>query len=171
QESLGSTLASSISSASLNFPFDTPVGARFLNITETHLFSPALVNEFRFGFVHINDNLDNFPPVTVSDLSIDRPTNNVTSSIYKFVLASSGFEIDRKSTRLNSSHVSISYAVFCLKKKKITIYNKRTETRLPDPLKSSSPSHTVTVSNLADSHHLGIRSIRHLSLAPQLLHV
>src|SRR5690606_41261399 len=27
-------------------------------------------------------------------------------------------EIDRKSTRLNSSHVKISYAVFCLKKKK-----------------------------------------------------
>src|SRR5437868_10381364 len=26
-------------------------------------------------------------------------------------------ELDRKSTRLNSSHVSISYAVFCLKKK------------------------------------------------------
>src|SRR5438874_11409715 len=28
--------------------------------------------------------------------------------------------IDRKSTRLNSSHVEISYAVFCLKKKKQT---------------------------------------------------
>src|SRR5436309_7906451 len=27
---------------------------------------------------------------------------------------------DRKSTRLNSSHVKISYAVFCLKKKKLT---------------------------------------------------
>src|SRR5690349_22911147 len=27
---------------------------------------------------------------------------------------------DRKSTRLNSSHVEISYAVFCLKKKKTT---------------------------------------------------
>src|SRR5690348_18043236 len=27
--------------------------------------------------------------------------------------------VDRKSTRLNSSHPSISYAVFCLKKKKI----------------------------------------------------
>src|SRR5438067_9904964 len=27
-------------------------------------------------------------------------------------------DADRKSTRLNSSHVSISYAVFCLKKKK-----------------------------------------------------
>src|SRR5690606_42020090 len=32
-------------------------------------------------------------------------------------------KIDRKSTRLNSSHVKISYAVFCLKKK-----NKRTTT-------------------------------------------
>src|SRR2546430_13715628 len=29
--------------------------------------------------------------------------------------------IDRKSTRLNSSHSQISYAVFCLKKKKINI--------------------------------------------------
>src|SRR5437660_8858459 len=28
---------------------------------------------------------------------------------------------DRKSTRLNSSHVAISYAVFCLKKKKTSI--------------------------------------------------
>src|SRR5207249_8372696 len=39
---------------------------------------------------------------------------------------------DRKSTRLNSSHVSISYAVFCLKKKKkktknICINNKKTK--------------------------------------------
>src|SRR5207249_11934540 len=33
---------------------------------------------------------------------------------------------DRKSTRLNSSHVSISYAVFCLKKKKKTKTRKKT---------------------------------------------
>src|SRR5690606_41194221 len=32
-------------------------------------------------------------------------------------------EKDRKSTRLNSSHVKISYAVFCLKKKKISNTN------------------------------------------------
>src|SRR5690606_39953706 len=32
-----------------------------------------------------------------------------------------GEEVDRKSTRLNSSHVKISYAVFCLKKKKTKI--------------------------------------------------
>src|SRR5436853_3382524 len=31
---------------------------------------------------------------------------------------------DRKSTRLNSSHLGISYAVFCLKKKKKTTNNK-----------------------------------------------
>src|SRR2546422_1359554 len=32
--------------------------------------------------------------------------------------AKGAYEIDRKSTRLNSSHGYISYAVFCLKKKK-----------------------------------------------------
>src|SRR3712207_7503107 len=31
--------------------------------------------------------------------------------------------IDRKSTRLNSSHANISYAVFCLKKKKMKLQN------------------------------------------------
>src|SRR5438445_12117755 len=31
-------------------------------------------------------------------------------------------QLDRKSTRLNSSHANISYAVFCLKKKKIKRY-------------------------------------------------
>src|SRR5947199_7111558 len=32
---------------------------------------------------------------------------------------------DRKSTRLNSSHLGISYAVFCLKKKKKTVKTRR----------------------------------------------
>src|SRR5690606_39942608 len=37
---------------------------------------------------------------------------------------------DRKSTRLNSSHVKISYAVFCLKKKKRLKHNtQRTDAR------------------------------------------
>src|SRR5437868_9538587 len=42
---------------------------------------------------------------------------------------------DRKSTRLNSSHVSISYAVFCLKKKNSPIL-------LPSTLFSTSASST-----------------------------
>src|SRR5258708_13552607 len=35
-------------------------------------------------------------------------------------------QLDRKSTRLNSSHQIISYAVFCLKKKKKKKYNRIT---------------------------------------------
>src|SRR3712207_8999188 len=35
---------------------------------------------------------------------------------------------DRKSTRLNSSHANISYAVFCLKKKTKTTYNTYKDT-------------------------------------------
>src|SRR5438270_14070084 len=42
-----------------------------------------------------------------------RPVSNITAPIFQR-------RRDRKSTRLNSSHSQISYAVFCLKKKKIT---------------------------------------------------
>jgi hypothetical protein len=93
QASLGGTLASSISSSDLNFPYDLPVNTRFLNISETHLFSSALVNDFRFGYIRINNNLINTPPVTADDLNIDRPTNNITQSIYKFTLLTSGFQL------------------------------------------------------------------------------
>src|SRR5258708_18907322 len=44
------------------------------------------------------------------------------NSVVRHLAAISAFEItplDRKSTRLNSSHQIISYAVFCLKKKKL----------------------------------------------------
>ena len=93
QASLGGTLASSISATDLNFPYDIPVHGRFFSANETHLFSPRLVNDFRFGFVHINDSLINVPPVTVADVGINRPTNNITKSIYKFTLGSSGFQM------------------------------------------------------------------------------
>src|SRR5688572_32731865 len=39
-----------------------------------------------------------------------------------------GQQSDRKSTRLNSSHSQISYAVFCLKKKKKETYNQHEKT-------------------------------------------
>src|SRR5689334_23315012 len=42
--------------------------------------------------------------------------------------------VDRKSTRLNSSHSSISYAVFCLKKK-----NSKQQNHHPTDTKSSTP--------------------------------
>src|SRR5215510_11201851 len=37
----------------------------------------------------------------------------------RFAYPTAGLALDRKSTRLNSSHVAISYAVFCLKKKEL----------------------------------------------------
>src|SRR5437868_10456589 len=45
---------------------------------------------------------------------------------------------DRKSTRLNSSHVSISYAVFCLKKKKNTLSPHRSRSMSGGELTPSS---------------------------------
>src|SRR2546421_8634858 len=48
---------------------------------------------------------------------------------------SPGRPLDRKSTRLNSSHDQISYAVFCLKKKNKTKHTKTHDT--PDPHEAS----------------------------------
>src|SRR3712207_8122354 len=41
--------------------------------------------------------------------------------LFSYVEARLRHQRDRKSTRLNSSHANISYAVFCLKKKKLSI--------------------------------------------------
>ena len=90
---LQASLGGSIAASDLNFPYDLPVNDRFFSIAETHVFSPSLVNDFRFGYVRINNSAINVPPVTVSDLGIDRPTNNLTQSIYKFTLGSSGFQL------------------------------------------------------------------------------
>src|SRR5256885_4951424 len=48
----------------------------------------------------------------------------VAAGVYGMPLGLLG---DRKSTRLNSSHLVISYAVFCLKKKKKTTYARSTD--------------------------------------------
>src|SRR3712207_8221528 len=45
---------------------------------------------------------------------------NAKLHVYSANLGPSLLDQDRKSTRLNSSHANISYAVFCLKKKNIT---------------------------------------------------
>src|SRR6516225_599446 len=49
-------------------------------------------------------NSDQFPWFVTQSVTISKPVPR------------SGIGVDRKSTRLNSSHMSISYAVFCLKK-------------------------------------------------------
>ena len=49
------SLGGSISGTDFNFPYQLPVHDRVFIISETHVFSPRLVNDFRLGFVHINN--------------------------------------------------------------------------------------------------------------------
>src|SRR3989454_2211831 len=72
------------------------------------------------------------------------PTDSDALAVYRslqsvrlFVGRLSGVKIDRKSTRLNSSHLVISYAVFCLKKKKTPSISTMT-------LRISRPSLTIS---------------------------
>jgi hypothetical protein len=58
----------------LNFPLDIPLHSRFGSITETHLFSNSLINEFRFGVNIISDKLNNQPPITNTQAGINLPT-------------------------------------------------------------------------------------------------
>src|SRR5207249_6054304 len=63
-------------------------------------------------------NVDAFElKVTPGDITVARGSD-VTIQAVAMGFDPQRAEVDRKSTRLNSSHVSISYAVFCLKKKK-----------------------------------------------------
>src|SRR5204863_8957875 len=58
------------------------------------------------------------PPVSRARRSPGEQTSPFVALIARQVSDERGKLEDRKSTRLNSSHVEISYAVFCLKKKK-----------------------------------------------------
>src|SRR5207249_12336906 len=76
--------------------------------------------------------LHSFPTRRSSDLSIAARCNDSCEAFldgapgqrFRFARMrrnADGATADRKSTRLNSSHVSISYAVFCLKKKTVFV--------------------------------------------------
>src|SRR5207253_8829570 len=56
-------------------------------------------------------------PARSSSMPMRRPSPTPAAGLHPWPAASESDQ-DRKSTRLNSSHVAISYAVFCLKKKK-----------------------------------------------------
>src|SRR3982751_828008 len=62
-----------------------------------------------------------------------RPLNSPSECIYE----------DRKSTRLNSSHDQISYAVFCLKKKKATQLLEHLQVRLDTLVLEQRESHVA----------------------------
>jgi hypothetical protein len=89
---LQASLGAPASGTDLNFPYEIPVHDRFFSISETHVFNARLVNDFRFGLVHIDNSGINLNPVTATDAGIDRPTSNLTSAIYKFTFGTSGFQ-------------------------------------------------------------------------------
>src|SRR2546426_3667601 len=84
-------------------------------------FSDAEVKQLRRwleqgGFLHADDNygMDKSFRREIARVFPDHPLVEVPLAhpVYHLV-----YDLDRKSTRLNSSHLVISYAVFCLKKK------------------------------------------------------
>src|SRR5690606_40606117 len=106
-------------------------------MSETPLVSVSLKVEGGEAWLTVTDNGPGIPPeeqgrVTERFVRLEtsrtQPGSGLGLSLAKAVLSYHGGRLeiagrkpglsDRKSTRLNSSHVKISYAVFCLKKKK-----------------------------------------------------
>src|SRR5206468_1770004 len=93
--------------------------------------------------------------VNVSNTTIINRTQvtNVYNNVY--VNKTVNVTKDRKSTRLNSSHDQISYAVFCLKKKKKKKKNK-TRKNKTNPIKNQ------TIHQFIENHTTNIRTISHV---------
>src|SRR5690606_41298338 len=84
-----------------------------------HSFPTRRSSDLVYGFVFSMDLGD----IRLKYSSTPHPfcTDGEVPRVFLFLTAIYGNpkgKLDRKSTRLNSSHVKISYAVFCLKKKK-----------------------------------------------------
>src|SRR5699024_12512336 len=82
---------------------DLEVMGQFFKVAK-QVFQPTSIDE---ACQQIRDQVRAYMTVAIEE--------RATMQVVKEAIGSSE---DRKSTRLNSSHVSISYAVFCLKKKK-----------------------------------------------------
>src|SRR5947209_9653479 len=80
--------------------------------------SGCVIGADGFGFVLDNGRYEKFPQIGRVELG-DFVEIGANSCVDRAALGT-----DRKSTRLNSSHANISYAVFCLKKKKNTNTDK-----------------------------------------------
>src|SRR3712207_8480716 len=86
---------------------------------------------FRSGGLHVHHAID---PRRTAHVVVDLQNGFMAEGQLSAV---EGAPEDRKSTRLNSSHANISYAVFCLKKKTTTLYCAPT----PVPPHGLAPAH------------------------------
>src|SRR5437899_2593166 len=109
-----------------------PSAARAL-VVPTDVSDPASVHALFARTKEAFDRLDvlfnnagtNAPGIPLEDLSVEQWKTVVDTNLTGvFLCTQEAFKLmksqDRKSTRLNSSHLGISYAVFCLKKKTMT---------------------------------------------------
>src|SRR5438034_6637777 len=95
-----------------------------------------MVHSFFFYCYVVHRDLHSFPTRRSSDLEVGDETTEILLEAANFepigilrsserlalrTAGSNRWEKDRKSTRLNSSHTVSSYAVFCLKKKRIQV--------------------------------------------------
>src|SRR5690625_6350240 len=85
------------------------------NYFDTLSLHDALPIYLGFDSAQLLMSMDNDMPTDSTHRTLGAGTG--ISSLKSAVEAQGGDLEDRKSTRLNSSHVAISYAVFCLKKK------------------------------------------------------
>src|SRR5438876_2616588 len=89
-------------------------------LTRSNLTSVPLQSYFIFfKWYGQHRDLHSFPTRRSSDLGVIGENGAGKSTLLKIVAGVITPTRDRKSTRLNSSHPSISYAVFCLKKKTV----------------------------------------------------
>ena len=86
----------------LNFPLDIPLRGRFGSIAETHIFSNALVNEFRFGVNIISDALENIPVAGTSPAALGIDNGYGAPDMYRFQF-SSGLQIGPFPNQLQSA--------------------------------------------------------------------
>src|SRR5439155_1833299 len=106
----------------LSFFFFKRYGShRDLHSFPTRRSSDLRAFEFALGDVFVGRRSNFFLSFAIASMALYRVANSLFF-LYPpdtFSIKRKGSSLlDRKSTRLNSSHVAISYAVFCLKKKK-----------------------------------------------------
>src|SRR3712207_479914 len=95
---------------------------RFISENMTEFFNVAEreAGDLEFDYAKLSDEEaeQDFRPNTVEDKGFFILPSQLFENVVK--TARKNENLDRKSTRLNSSHANISYAVFCLKKKQDT---------------------------------------------------
>src|SRR5690606_41584168 len=115
-------------------PMDRPIVVLALSSASmstaelTRLADPGVVRELRsvpgVAQVNIAGKLERELTVELDPTALEATGTSVSQVVQALQLQNLAVPVgDRKSTRLNSSHVKISYAVFCLKKK--TEYEER----------------------------------------------